>query len=168
MFGIRDIRRNVSPKFIEICSGRSREGARPSLPLIFRPSWRKCFFGDRATTYLRVWMKRKKKETFKNNLPFSQCSPVKPEGHIHRYFLSVNPDWQVLLLSQRALSQALFKEKKSPDQVWFVAEDTPNLHDRASTINYKMKMTIMMRIMMMTMIIIDNRELKQRKRQKSK
>ena len=30
--------------------------------------------------------------TFKNNLPFSQCSPVKPEGHRHRYFFSVNPD----------------------------------------------------------------------------
>ena len=27
--------------------------------------------------------------TFKNNLPFSQCSPVKPEGHRHRYFFSV-------------------------------------------------------------------------------
>ena len=58
-------------------------------------------------------MKRKKKETFKNNLPFSQCSPVKPEGHKHRYFFSVNPDWQVPLLWQRGLSQALFKEQKS-------------------------------------------------------
>ena len=53
------------------------------------------------------------KETFKNNLPFSQCSPVKPEGHKHRYFFSVNPDWQVPLLWQRGLSQALFKEQKS-------------------------------------------------------
>ena len=53
------------------------------------------------------------KETFKNNLPFSQCSPVKPEGHKHRYFFSVNPDWQVPLLLQRGLSQALFKKQKS-------------------------------------------------------
>ena len=166
MFGIRDIRRNVSPKFIEICSGRSREGARPSPPPYFQTKLKKMFFGGRAPTCLRVWMKRKKKETFKNNLPFSQCSPVKPEGHKHRYFFSVNPDWQVPLLWQRGLLQALFKKNKN--QVWFVTEVTPNLHDRVSTINYKMKMTIMMRIMMMTMIIIDNRELKQRKRQKSK
>ena len=81
------------------------------------------------------------KETFKNNLPFSQCSPVKPEGHKHRYFFSVNPDWQVPLLWQRGLLQALFKKNKN--QVWFVTEVTPNLHDRASTINYKMKMTMM-------------------------
>ena len=83
MFGIRDIRRNVLPKFIEICSDRSREGARPSPP--------PPLFLDQAEEIL-VWMKRKKKETFKNNLPFSQCSPVKPEGHKHRYFFSVNPD----------------------------------------------------------------------------
>ena len=89
-------------------------------------------------------MKRKKKVTFKNNLPFSQCSPVKPEGHKHRYFFSVNPDWQVPLLWQRGLLQALFKKNKN--QVWFVTEVTPNLHDRASTINYNMKMRMMMRM----------------------
>ena len=38
---------------------------------------------------------------------------MKPEGHKHRYFFSVNPDWQVPLLWQRGLSQALFKEQKS-------------------------------------------------------
>ena len=89
-------------------------------------------------------MKRKKKVTFKNNLPFSQCSPMKPEGHKHRYFFSVNPDWQVPLLWQRGLLHALFKKNKN--QVWFVTEVTPNLHDRASTINYNMKMTMMMRM----------------------
>ena len=34
----------------------------------------------------------KRKVFFKNNLPCSQCAPVKPEGHKHRYFFSVNPD----------------------------------------------------------------------------
>ena len=38
---------------------------------------------------------------------------MKPEGHKHRYFFPVNPDWQVPLLWQRGLSQALFKEQKS-------------------------------------------------------
>ena len=35
-----------------------------------------------------------------NSPPILQCSPVKPEGHKQRYFLSVNPDWQRALLWQ--------------------------------------------------------------------
>ena len=58
MFGIRDIRRNVSPKFIEICSGRSREGARPSPP----PPLFSDQAEERPGPYLSKGLDEKKKE----------------------------------------------------------------------------------------------------------
>ena len=46
-------------------------------------------------------------------IPFSQCFPSNPGGHKHRYPLSVNPDWQVALFSQRELlSQAFWRRQK--------------------------------------------------------
>ena len=59
MFGIRDIRRNVLPKFIEICSGRSREGAHPS-PLFLDQAEEFCFW--RPGPYLSKGLDEKKKE----------------------------------------------------------------------------------------------------------
>ena len=48
-------------------------------------------------------------------VPFSQCSRSNLGGHKHRYPLSVNPDWQVALFSQK---KEKLKWKKKLNTKW--------------------------------------------------
>ena len=51
-------------------------------------------------------------------IPFSQCSPLYPEGHKHRYPLNVNPDWQVALFWHWGLlSQAFWRTKTQWNEI---------------------------------------------------
>ena len=67
MFGTRDIRRNVLPKFIEICSGRSREGARPSPPL-FLDQAEEIFWGGPGPHLSKDLDEKKKESNFQEQL----------------------------------------------------------------------------------------------------
>ena len=81
-----------------------------TLSSVCRRKWQRT-----ARAWLRftnLWLLAWKESFFQNNLPCSHCAPVKPEGHKHRYFFSVNPDWQVPLFWQRGVSQALFERTK--------------------------------------------------------
>ena len=51
-------------------------------------------------------------------IPFSQYSPLYPEGHKHRYPLNVNPDWQVALFWHWGLlSQAFWRTKTQWNEI---------------------------------------------------
>ena len=102
----------------------------------------------------------------KNNLPCSHCAPVKPEGHKHRYFFSVNPDWQVPLFWQRGVSQALFNRTKSGlncKRRSYVKPSWQNVNYNLQDNDDDDKTMVIITILV---IIIINRKLKQRRRQR--